>query len=188
MPSRSDIPCARGASVRIALFLIVQAAIIPIETAIGLHPAPEIKRPILFVSLHDELDIVIRLHRTGEIAASHQWRVHCEVTTNGSLTSLLLYRESHAGDDICGGVIQRAIVVSSYVWIRNRSRGRRKGWTWGRGCCRMWRRLHCRELCRHDDGQRCWCSFWMCRGSNSCRGMCEQSSRRNCHSNGISGL
>ena len=73
MPSRSDIPCARGASVGIALFLIVQAAIIPIETAIGLHPAPEIERPILFVSLHDELDIVIRLHRTREIAASHQW-------------------------------------------------------------------------------------------------------------------
>ena len=77
MCSRSDTPGSRGASIRIALILSVQTAIITVENTIGFQPAPEIERAIFFVRLHNELDIVICIHRTMRI---------CHYPIRGGLT------------------------------------------------------------------------------------------------------
>src|SRR5690348_6344763 len=92
MCNRSHTPGARGACIRITLIFLVQAAIITTENTIGFQPTPEIERTIFFVSLHNELDIVICVHRTSETATAHQWRVDSEVPTDCTMTCLLLNR------------------------------------------------------------------------------------------------
>src|SRR5205085_223155 len=92
MCSRSDTPGAGGTCIWITLFFVVQAAIIAVENTIGFQPTPEIEGAIFFVSLYNELDIIVCIYRTGEITTAYQWWINREVPINRATTCLLLYR------------------------------------------------------------------------------------------------
>ena len=93
----------------------VDAAIVALESPIGLHLAPEVERSIAFVGLYGKLHEVCVINGAVKVAIANERRVHRKLAADVALVQLLLDRERHAGYGIGGGIVDCAVVVPGDV-------------------------------------------------------------------------